>query len=186
MLDGGVLGAGVVLGDPHQGGRQHQTHHGGAKQAQLAACGGNGIVRNQPSRDKVKRHQRQHACNGQALVKRGHDVFHAGAGLDKKASHDGRNDGHCTQCQGVKHRAGPRVGKQQSAQNHSGNQGDGIGFKQVGGHACAISHVVSHVVGNHSGVARVVFRNSSFYLANQVGADVGPFGENTSTQAGKN
>ncbi|OIQ72777.1 hypothetical protein GALL_455900 [mine drainage metagenome] len=70
-------------------------------------------------------------------------------------------------------------------QQHGGNHGHSVGFEQVGGHAGAIAHVVAHIVGNHCRVARVVFGNAGFDLADQVGTDVGALGENSAAETGK-
>src|SRR6185437_17027414 len=45
--------------------------------------------------------------------------------------------------------------------------------------------VVSHVVGNDSGIARIIFRNTGFNLAHQVGADIGTLGEYAAPKTGK-
>jgi hypothetical protein len=70
----------------------------------------------------------------------------------------------------------------QRAQHHGGDQRDRVGLEQVGGHAGAVAHVVAHVVGDHGGVARVVFGDAGFHLAHQVGADVGALGEDAAAQ----
>ena len=180
-----VLRAGVVLGDHHQRGRQNQADSAGAKQGHLAARRFDGIVRNQPLRDKEEGDQRQDAGHSQALVQRRHHVLHAGRGLDKEAADDGGHDRHRAECQRVHHSAHAGAGDHQGAEHHGGNQRDGVGFKQVGGHAGAVAHVVAHVVGNHGRVARIVLGNAGFDLAHQVGADVSALGENAAAEPGK-
>ena len=183
VAHGGILRAGIELGDPHQRGRQHQPGGAGAKQLHLAAAGGDGVVRNDPQRDEVERDERQHAGDGQALVQRGHHVLHAGGCLHKEAANDGRDDGHRPQCQGVHHCVDRGGAHHQCTQHHGGNQRHRIGLEQVGRHAGAVAHVVAHVVGNHRGVAGVVFRNARLDLAHQIGAHVGTLGEDAAAQA---
>ena len=50
-----------------------------------------------------------------------------------------------------------------------------IGFEKVGAHSRRVAHVVTDVVGDHTGVSRVVFGNSRLDLADEVGAHVGAF-----------
>ena len=47
------------------------------------------------------------------------------------------------------------------------------------------AHVVTDVVGNHSGVAGVIFRNAGFDFTDQISADVSAFGENAAAQTGE-
>ena len=56
--------------------------------------------------------------------------------------------------------------------------GDAVGFESVRGWSDGIARVVSGAVGNHAGVARVVFLNfeNDFH---QVGANIGNLGEDT-------
>ena len=63
------------------------------------------------------------------------------------------------------------------AEDQRGDQGDGVGLEQVGGHAGAVADVVADVVGDGGGVARVVLGDAGLDLADEVGADVGGLGE---------
>ena len=103
MFYRGVLRAGVVLGDPHQCSGKQQPDGAGAEKLHLTARCRNRVVWYEPHRDKVESNQGKHPRNRQAFVQRGHDVFHARCGLDKKAANDGCNDGYAAQCQGVQH-----------------------------------------------------------------------------------
>ena len=70
-------------------------------------------------------------------------------------------------------------------QQDEGDQGDArhaVGFKAVGGGAHRIARVVARAVGNHAGVARVVFLDLEDDL-HQVGADVGDLGEDAAGDA---
>src|SRR5262249_16260983 len=68
-------------------------------------------------------------------------------------------------------------------QDHCGDDGDLVAFENVCGHSGAVADVVTDVVGDGRGVARVVFGNIFLDLADQIGADVGGFGVNTATDA---
>ena len=69
------------------------------------------------------------------------------------------------------------------AEDDRGDEGDLVGLEQVGGHAGAVAHVVAHVVGDRRRVARVVFGDAGFDLADQVGADVGRLGEDAAADS---
>ena len=180
-----ILGAGVVLGNPYQRTGQHQADSAGTEKRHLRARCLDGVVRDQPGCDEVKSDQRQTARPCQTFVQGWHHIGHAGRSLDKKAADDGGDDGHRTQCQWIHHTGSTRAGEQQSTQHHGGDQGNGIGFKQVSRHTGAIADVVAHVVGDHGWVARVIFRNTGFDLANQIRTDVSAFGKNAATQTGE-
>ena len=71
------------------------------------------------------------------------------------------------------------------AQQNEGDQrdaGDAVGLKSVGAGADGIARVVSGAIGDHAGIARVVFLNfeDDFH---QVGADVGDLGEDAAGDA---
>jgi hypothetical protein len=57
--------------------------------------------------------------------------------------------------------------------------------REVGAHTSHISHVIPHVIGNHRGVPVIIFRDSRFYLTDQVGPNVRSFGEDASPHPGK-
>jgi hypothetical protein len=69
------------------------------------------------------------------------------------------------------------------AQDERGDQRDGVRLEQVGRHAGAVTHVVTDVVGDRRGVARVVLGDALLDLADQVGADVGRLGEDAAADA---
>jgi len=57
-----------------------------------------------------------------------------------------------------------------------------IGFEEVGRHARAVADVVTDVIGDHRGIARIVFGNTGFYFSDEIGTDVGGFGEDAAAQ----
>jgi hypothetical protein len=75
--------------------------------------------------------------------------------------------------------------KEDGAENHGGDNGHRIGFEQVGSHAGAVADIVADVVGDRSRVARIVFRNAGFNLADEVAANVGTLGEDTAAETGE-
>jgi hypothetical protein len=56
-----------------------------------------------------------------------------------------------------------------------------IRTEKVGTHTGYVTYVITHVIGDGSGVTRIIFRNSGFYFTYKVGTDVGSFGINTAT-----
>ncbi len=72
-----ILRAGVVLGDPHQRGGQHQAHGAGTKELHGSTRAAQRVVRNHGRGHKVKRDQRQATSYCQTLVQGRHHVLHA-------------------------------------------------------------------------------------------------------------
>ena len=71
------------------------------------------------------------------------------------------------------------------AQSEGGDYGPHVAFKEVGAHACHVTHIVTHIVGDDGGVAGVVLRNTGLHLAHQVGAHVGGLGVDTAAHTGE-
>ncbi len=172
-----VLGAGVVLGDPHDQAGQHQPDQCAAIQRHRPMH----VVTHQPGGDRVEGDGGQNAGDDHALVQRAHDRA-AWLHLDEQCADDRSDDRYAAQHQRIQHCIGAGLGQHQAAQQHGGDDGDRIGLEQVGGHAGAVAHVVTHVVGDHRRVARIVFGNAGFDLAHQVGTDVGTLGEDAAAQ----
>jgi len=131
--------------------------------------------------DVVERTGRQHARHDDTLVERLHD-FLVGC-FHEEGPDDGRDDGRASQYQRVLHGIGAELVDHQAAQHHGRDHGHGIGFEEVGGHAGAVTNVVTHVVRDDGRVARVVLGNASFHLADEVGADVRTLGEDAAAQS---
>ena len=66
------------------------------------------------------------------------------------------------------------------AQSGGSQDGTAIGFVQISAHTGHVPHVVTHVIGDRSRIAGVVFRDTGLNLAN-----IGGLRENTSAHAGK-
>ncbi len=134
-----------------------------------------------------KADQRQYAGCDQALVERAHDRL-AGAELDEEgagnrgqdadAANGERQDHHVRQERG-------RTGEEDRREHHGRDRGHRVGLEQVGRHAGAVADVVAHVVGDGRRVARIVFRNAGFDLADEVAADVGALGEDAAAETGE-
>ena len=75
------------------------------------------------------------------------------------------------------------VREQQAAEQHRRDDGDRVGLEQVRRHAGAVAHVVTDVVGDDRGIARVVLGNAGFDLADEVRADVRALGEDAAAEA---
>ena len=73
----------------------------------------------------------------------------------------------------------------------SGPNGDGgydrthVGLENIGPHAGHVPHVVTDVIGNHTGIARVILGNIGLHLTHQVSADVGGLGIDSASHSGK-
>ena len=75
--------------------------------------------------------------------------------------------------------------QQHQAQDQGGNDGHLVALENVGGHAGAVTHIIAHQVSDDGSVARVVFGQSVFDLAHQVGAHVGGLGIDTTADTHK-
>ena len=178
MLHGLVLGRRVVLGD--------HDHGGGERQAdQRAQPHAHGVIAHDVLGDEVKCDRRDHRRDDDALVQRVHDLA-AFAGGDEEGADDGGDDGNRAEHQRKQNGALAHVRHDQAAEQHGGDQGDGVGLEQVGRHAGAVADIVADVVGDDRRIARIVFGNAGFDLADQVRADVGALGENAAAQAREN
>ena len=172
-----VLRGGVVLGDHDHRRRQRQPHERSAEQI----AGTQGAVAHHAHGDEVEGNGSQHAGYDHALVERVHDLA-AFLRLHEEGADDRRDDGRAAQHERIEDAVGPHLVDHQGSEHHGRDDGHGVGLEQVGRHAGAVADVVAHVVGDHRGVARVVFRNAGFDLAHEVGADVRPLGEDAAAQ----
>ncbi len=77
------------------------------------------------------------------------------------------------------------TGEQDGREDHGRDHRHRVGFEEVGGHAGAVTDVVTDVVGDRSRVARIVFRDARFHLADEVAADVRTLGEDAAAQTRK-
>ncbi len=178
-----VVGAGVVLGQPADQLRQHETD-GDRTEALPAGVGL--VVADIREGDDQRADQRQGAGHEEAAVDRLDGVRLVGPGLHSE--HAGDRGDHTDGTSGNgEHQAERRVGADRlergDAEDDRGDERDLVALEQVGGHAGAVTHVVADVVSDGRRVARVVFGDTRFDLADEVGTDVGSLGEDAATDA---
>jgi hypothetical protein len=77
------------------------------------------------------------------------------------------------------------LGECGGAERGGGEDGADVGFVKVGAHAGDVADVVTDVVGDGGGVARIVLRDACLDFADEVGADVGGLGEDAAADAGE-
>ena len=70
-----------------------------------------------------------------------------------------------------------------NAEDDRRDQRDFVRLEQVGRHAGTVTDVVTDVVGDRGRVTRVVFGDTGFDLADEVGADVGRLGEDAAADS---
>ena len=70
-------------------------------------------------------------------------------------------------------------------EDHGADVLGGHGLEEVGATAGAVADVVTDEVGDDGGVARVVFRDTGLDLTDEVRADVGSLGVDTTTELGE-
>ena len=86
----GVIGAGVILRNPDQGGGQKQPHRRCPEQSDLTAGLPDGVIWHDGLGDEVETNQGKHPGDCQTLVERWHDLFHTRRCAHKLASDNGR------------------------------------------------------------------------------------------------
>ena len=181
-----VLGGGVVLGDDDHRRRERQADERGVVEVQGrdAFALDRHVVAEHAGGNEIERDRRQHAGDDQAAVERVHDLA-AHARLDEEGADHRGDDGHAAEHQRIERGVRARGREQQAAQQHGGDDGDGVGLEQVRGHAGAVADVVADVVGDHRRIARVVLGDAGLDLAHQIGADVGALGEDAAAETGE-
>ncbi len=94
------------------------------------------------------------------------------AGCDAECRDQQRED--CTLCLISDH-----------TQSNRRDQRADVGFKKVSAHASHVAYVVAYVIRDSCRVSGIVFGDTGFDLADQVGADVSRFGIDTAAHTGK-
>jgi len=69
-----------------------------------------------------------------------------------------------------------RSGEQRDAQDHGTDVLGDRRLEEIRSASGTVPNVVANQVGHHTGVARIVLGNAGFYLADEIGADVGRLG----------
>ena len=75
--------------------------------------------------------------------------------------------------------------EERDAEDHRADDLGGRRLEEVGAAAGAVADVVADEVGDDGRVARVVFGDAGFDLADEVGADVGGLGVDTAAELGE-
>jgi hypothetical protein len=117
-------------------------------------------------------------------------------GAGHEDAHDADREADARQDERERHGGGPGVAhaavdQERGERGVFGGEGDGHGgdhggdqrLVDVGAHAGHVTHVVTHVVGDDAGVARVVFGDVLDHLAGDVGAHVGRLGVDAAADA---
>ena len=189
LLHRAVVGAGVVVGDPHQAAGDQQADQRAAVDPPAGEGGAAALVdraaAEEQQRDREQHDRRDDRGAEEALVERAHDVA-ARPELDEVGAGDRAEQADAADQQREQHqRRLGRAGEEDRAEQHGRDHGHGVGLEQVGRHAGAVADVVADVVGDHRRVARIVLGDAGLDLADQVGADVGALGEDAAAEAGE-
>jgi hypothetical protein len=71
------------------------------------------------------------------------------------------------------------------AHGHGRDHGAHIRFKEVGAHAGHVTDIIADVVGDHPGIAGVIFGNARLDLADQIGPHIGGLGVDAAADPGE-
>ena len=104
---------------------------------------------------------------------------------DKERRDDGSGNSDGGDQQGVEGAGTGEGARDQDAEGQSRNQRTDIALEEVGAHPGYVAHVIADIVRDDGGVAGVVFRNTGFHFADQVGADVSRLGIDTAADTCK-
>ena len=186
LLHRAVVGAGIVVGDPHQAAGHQQAHQVAAVDAPAGEGGPAALVdraaAEEQERDRQQHDRRQDRGPEKALVEGGHDVA-AGPELDQEGAGDRAEQADPADQQREQHqRVLSRAGKEDRAQEHGRDHGHGVGLEQVGRHAGAVADVVADVVRDHGRIARIVLGDARLDFSHKIGAHVGALGEDAAAQ----
>ena len=196
LLDGAVVGARVVLGEAAHQLRKNETDGNRAEDAPSCIAERHDlaigvfthelVVADVGESEDERADERQDTGHEEAAVDGLQGIGFIRLGLHGEHARDRGNDadGACgereDETEGRVQADGVERGH---TEDDRGDEGHLVAFEEVGGHAGAVTHVVAHVVGDGGGVARVVFGDARFDLANEVGANVGGLREDTAAHA---
>ena len=106
------------------------------------------------------------------------------AHVDIKDSYDRTNHRNPTENKWVNNRR-RGVLKHQEGDQYGADEADRIGLEDIGSHAGAVTNIVTNVVCNGCGIARVIFVEVLLDFAHEIGADIGRLGVDASPETGK-
>ena len=186
MADGGAVGGGVVVGDEEN----DEGHEKADEGSEVNAVGGGYLAVVTKPFWKKDMSERPENCGGGEGTNENAEAEKTGgvpfAEVDSENPENRGEDGDAADNEGVGEGSGiglaiaPEDGE--VGHENTADEADGVGFKDIGGHPSAIADVIADVVGNGGGVARVIFFELGFEFANEVCADIGGFGVDTSAQ----
>ncbi len=189
-----LAGAGVVLGDPDDQAGDDEAENAADEQVLAGDRHAGDEVADLAPADRVVRGGARPATDStpptiRPLYRPTHDRA-VGAELDEERADDRGDDAGAANRERIEHPADARIGwfstKKDRREHHGGDDSHRIGFEQIGRHAGAVTDVITDVIGDGCRVARLVFRNAGFDLADEVGADVGnPLGEDHRRRDGR-
>ena len=135
--------------------------------------------------DKIERDQRQNSRSHKALVERVHHVV-ALAQTDEEHTDDRGDDARTANGQRIGHHVHHSIArKEDGGENHCGDECHRIGFEQVSRHARTVADIITDVIGDGRRIARIIFRNTGFDLADEIAADVRTLGEDAAAETGE-
>ena len=175
-MHGAVAILRVVLSDPDKQVAHDDAYDARRKQPQ--------VIAEHQAHGNVESRDRQRRGHGIAAVERAHGVL-VFVGAHDENSGDTGNQPEGARHQRKKNPEQAELLEKRHTQNHGADVLGGGRFKEVSAPAGAVAHVVTHQVRDHGGVARVVFGDSRFHLANQVGAHVRRLGVNPAAELRK-
>ncbi len=183
--------AGVVLRDPDDRTCQRQTDDAAPEQIKagdlLACCRtDDAVAAEHVLCRKPQSADGENARGNDAAIERTHDRV-IGAEFDEQRPDDRRHDTGCTNGERIHHHRTEIVliREEDAGENHGGDNRDGVGLEQVGGHTGTVADVIADVVGNRCGVAWIVLGNAGLDLADEVGADVRTLRKDAASETGK-
>ena len=98
---------------------------------------------------------------------------------DQKNSKDRKKDTYRSNNHGCKHRIRLhlRIGnKSRCTKCGSGENRTTVRFIKIGAHPGDVTYIISHIIGNGSRIAWIIFRYPCFNFSHQISSDVGRFG----------
>ena len=183
--------ASVIFGDDNNETRHHKPDETAEEKAPSfdrdpTVRRANGTETNREKGRDGQTRDRQEPGGDQAFVKSPHDRI-VGPELHEISPGDGgddasRADRERVEHGGLQHRL---AGEENRGEHHGGDDRHNIGFEQIGGHAGAIADIVAHIIGDRRRIAGIILGNPGFDLADEIGADISPLGENAATKTGE-
>ena len=167
----------VILGNDHNQNRQNQSNQGRKVEGHRINPGNADHHR---IGDEIERDPGKNRGSEHPFVECSHDVFVLSETNEKDRDHR-CHDRNRTQNQWEFSR-NRMVRKDQASQQHCGNRGHGIGFKEIRGHASTVTDIIPDVVCNHRGIPRVILGNSGFDFTDEISSHIGTFGEDSSSK----